>query len=508
MSWWLETSDNHSAWVSLDETDNDLRQFIGYFLTALQSIFPDAARQTLAMVNASTFPPVSVLAGNLVNEIDWIEQPFILVLDDFQHIKGGSVIDLLTRLLRHPPQALHLVLIGRRDPSLPISALRAQSRVTEIRAQDLRFNEGETAAYLTQVLGTQVDASTADALAEKTEGWATGLHLATLSIRHRGNLDPRLLEPQVNAQLVMEYLFTEVFSAQSPQFNRYLLGTAIVDRFCGPLCEAVCLPGVDPSACEYGGWEFVAWLKKENMFLIPLDAENHWFRFHHLFKRLLLNQLKRHFSAGEIKDLHTKASDWFAENGLIEEALNHALAGENPERAARLLARHGFNLLNDEQWPRLERWLGLLPRDTVGQNPELLVLFSWLHVIYSRYPELVSCLNMAEALLSARTTSEHIRGHLDALNGFQQYLSANGAGALSSSQRACKKLPRKHRWARVFAYINRAGAHQMLGERAKALATIEEAMRDPDLGGGISQGYFQANPCFIYWLEADLPAML
>ncbi len=124
----------------------------------------------------------------------------------------------------------------------------------------------------------------------------------------------------------MEYLFTEVFSRQPPEISQYLLGTAILDRFCGPLCEAVCVPGAEPFTCEFGGWEFIDWLKKENMFLIPLDPENRWFRYHHLFQKLLVNQLNRRCSAEEIKALHAQASAWFAENDLIEEALQHALA--------------------------------------------------------------------------------------------------------------------------------------------------------------------------------------
>jgi len=257
VSSWLESSSRPSAWLSLDENDNDLRLFLIYFLASIRNTFSDVGSKTLAMVDALTIPTVAVLAGNLANEIDLIEQPFILVLDDFHHINNESVLNLLTLLLRHPPQPMHLVLIGRRDPSLPISTLRGQSLVTEIRTQDLRFNEVETATYLTQVLETPVDASTVSALNEKTEGWVTGLHLATLSMRHQGNLDPSLLEPQVNAQYIMEYLFNEVFSRQPPEFSRYLLGTALLDRFCGPLCDAVCVPGGDPFACESGGWEFI-----------------------------------------------------------------------------------------------------------------------------------------------------------------------------------------------------------------------------------------------------------
>ncbi len=507
-SCWLDVSDNLSAWVSLDEKDNDFRRFLSYFLAAIQTIFSDAGRKTMALVNALTPPPVSALADNLINELDLIKQPFILVLDDFHLIKDESVLNLLTQWLRHLSQAMHLVLIGRRDPPLPISMLRAKSFLTEIRSRDLRFNEMETAMFLTQVLETHVDSPTAAAVVKRTEGWVVGLRLAALALRRRGYLDPKLIEPQMDAQYVMEYLFTEVLSLQPPEITQYLLGTAILDRFCGPLCDAVSAPGVDPLTCAFSRGDFIDWLKNENLFLIPLDSEDRWFRYHHLFKRLLVNQLKRSCSTEEINTLHARASVWFSENGLINEALNHARTGGNAAAEARLVAQHGFNLMDDEDWPRLERWLKSLPGDTVDKDADLLVLMAWIHAVYSRYADLGSCLDKVEELLSTRSTAEHIQGHLDALRGFTHYLAADGERALTCTRRALGKIPRKHRWARVFTFINQAGAHQVLGDREKALGVIEEAMRDPDLDGGISKGYFQANPCFIYWMEADLPAIL
>jgi LuxR family maltose regulon positive regulatory protein len=253
-------------------------------------------------------------------------------------------------------------MVGRRDPALPIFALRAKGQVTEIRTQELRFTKAETAEFLEQFAGIEINPSTAGALEEKIEGWVTGLRLAALSMRHRGNLDPSLLEPQVDAQYVMEYLFNEVFSRQPPEVSQYLLGTAILDRFCGPLCEAVCVPAAEPFTCEFGGWEFVAWLKKENLFLISLDAQNRWFRYHHLFRKLLVNQLNRRCGAEEIKALHAQASAWFFENDLIEESLRHTLAAGDAETAGSLVARFGHQLMNNQQWVRLERCLHLLPR--------------------------------------------------------------------------------------------------------------------------------------------------
>ena len=509
---WLETTGTPYAWVALDESDNDLRLFLGYILTAVQTIFPDFGRQTLAMVNASTLAPVAALVGSLINEIDRIEQSFILALDDFHLIKDESVLELLTELLRHPPQSMHLMLIGRWDPVLPISTARAKRLIAEIRTQDLRFDEMEIERFLAKMLGFKVDTTTAAALAKKTEGWVTGLVLAAFSMRNQGGLDPALLEPHVTAQSVMEYLFTEVFSRQPTEISRYLMNTAILDRFCGPLCEAVCAPGGDSPTFKIDGWGFIAWLKKQNLFLIPLDVEKRWFRFHHLFQRLLLNQLRRHFSQGDINNLHARASQWFAENGLIDEAIKHALAGGNSKTAAQLVVKHGFDLLNNMEWLHLQRWLSMLPKDIIRQDSGLLILLAWTYLVFSRNAEMMSCLDKAKALISDQpnppAATEHLLGHLDAMQALQSYYSAEPERALIHAQRAKKDIHRKHRYPRILVSVIRPLMHQMIGDSQKAQSEIEEMMRDETLRGGKSEGFLLVSPSFFYWIEADLTTML
>ena len=509
MSNWLEACDCPSAWVSLDKNDNHLPLFLSYFLSAVQKMFPDAGRKTLAIVNASSLPSVSILAGSFLNELERIEQPFILVLDDYHHIQDKSVNDLLTQLLSHPPRSLHLVIIGRRDPALPIFALRAKGQVTEIRTQELRFTKSETAEYLKQFTGIQINPSTAGELVEKTEGWVTGLRLAALSMRHRGDLDPRLLEPQVDAQYVMEYLFNEVFSRQPPEFSQYLLGTAILDRFCGPLCEAVCAPGAEPFTCEFGGWEFVDWLKTENLFLISLDAENRWLRYHHLFRRLLVNQLNRRCSAEEIKALHAQASAWFFENDLIEEALQHALAAGDAETAGSLVARIGHQLMNDQQWVRLERCLHVLPRDQVERDSALLVMEAWLHHIRQNVSGMTSCLKRIESLNASSPPDtlvnvKHVQGHFEALRAFQHYMAGEGESALALSRRALKDIPLHHRRARLFADIYQLGAYQMAGDLETGLSIYQEAMGSYTERHKNYHAMYLANLGLVYWMDANL----
>jgi LuxR family maltose regulon positive regulatory protein len=374
----------------------------------------------------------------------------------------------------------------------------------------------ETAEFLQIALRGKVNEAQAAALAKKTEGWVTGLRLACLSMLHRHEIDPKLLEPHVDAQFVMEYLFNEVFSLQPAEISQYLMGTAILNRFCGPLCEAVCAPDVDPLTRELGGWNFIAWLKKENMFLIPLDTEGRWFRYHHLFQRLLVNQLKRHRSEEEINVLNSRASGWFAEEGLIEEALEHALAAGDVPTAIQLVAQHGHQLMNDQQWSRLERWLDMLPRESVEENPEMLLLRLWSnHVRTAGFDvsALAAQLEKIENLISTPSPNssvkvEQIRSHCDALRSFQHYIGAEGEIALRHARLACENIPIHHKRARLRAHIFQVASYQMIGDLETGLSHyFKEVQENTNLSSG-DQAMYLANLCFMHWIDADLISML
>jgi len=320
----------------------------------------------------------------------------------------------------------------------------------------------------------------------------------------------------VDAHFVMEYLFNEVFSHQPPDVSRYLLSTAVLDRFCGPLCEAVCVPGAEPFACEMNGWEFIKWLRKENIFVIPLDPEKRWFRYHHLFQKLLVNQLNRRFSTEEIKALHAQAGAWLAENGTIEEALQHYLAAEDIPVAIQLVAQHSHNLMNNQQWPDIERLIGMLPRDRVEQDPELLIFKAWhQHVQTSgcdlptkaAYTEKIESLinNLSEKALARET---QINGHFEALRGIECYLSGDGENALKYSQSACDKIPMHHKRARVSAHLFLAATYQMLGDLETGISMYtNEIQKSIDQGSDYYAPYIE-KLCYLYWLSQLLLASI
>jgi LuxR family maltose regulon positive regulatory protein len=481
VSCWLETCDIPVGWISLDENDNDLRVFTTYFIAAVKRLFPRTCRKTHTMINGPNLPPAADLAFTLLNELDRITQPCIMVLDDYHLIKETVVHDLLTELLKHPLQSFHLVIIGRQDPLLPISRLRAKSLVTEVRTNDLRFNERETAELLRLVTGNQIGSHIVATLREKTEGWVTGLCLAAISMRLKDNPELISLDPIADAHYVMEYLFNEVLAKQPPRICEYLLGTAILDRFCAPLCEAVCAPGTQVSSCEDGGWEYIAWLKKENLFLIPLDDGNRWFRFHHLFRKLLLNHLKRRFSAEDINALHDRASVWFADNGMIEDAVRHALAAGDETGAAQLVVQNRQAAVNAERWFELEKWLSILPEGMIQQQPELLLAKAWIHYYHYDYGFIPAVLERAESLLSNHPHRQPLSGEINLFKGIAFVFQGDGALSLQYIEDALGQIPAAHHYTLAAADQFWAVAGQMQGQKERIVAKLTDLLQNQPL---------------------------
>lgn len=306
VSCWLEACDVPGAWVSLDDNDNDLRLFLSYFVSAIQRIFPVACTETRSMLSVDPLPPVSVLARSLINELDRNEKAFVLVLDDYHLIRDQHIHKLIAELLHHPSVFMHLVLVGRRDPPLQLTALRAKGKMIEMRTRDLRFSLEETLVFLQQMTGAPVDSSDAAILEEKTEGWVTGLRLAVLSMRNHRDIKSSLTRLPMENRYVTDYIVTELLSHHPLPIQAWMLKTSVLSRFCAPLCDAVCGSDTDSGGSGLNGRELVELLENANLFVIPLDDERKWFRYHHLFQALLKRQLKQRLSAKEIVNLHKR----------------------------------------------------------------------------------------------------------------------------------------------------------------------------------------------------------
>ena len=371
----------HFAWLSLDESDNDPVRFSRYVMAALQSALPglDKAASNLAM--AATAPSLTHALTVLINEIAvlGIEKTshLVLVLDDYHTIKASAIHDGLAFLLDHLPANMHVALVTRADPPLPLSRLRARNQLLEIRVNDLRFTPVEAAAFLNQVMGLHLSVDDIQALEVRTEGWIVGLQMAALALQSTGMLPggggtAGFVQAFLDSnRYILEYLVEEVLECQPDHVQAFLLRTAILNRLTGPLCDAV--RGEADAALS--GQEMLEWLERANLFIVPLDNQSVWYRYHHLFADLLRQRLRRSEPA-LVPELHRRASQWYEQNGLIEQAIDHALIGEDMERAARLVERGAEAVMMRSELVTLLAWLEVLPKDLVRQRPLLCLYYA------------------------------------------------------------------------------------------------------------------------------------
>jgi LuxR family maltose regulon positive regulatory protein len=385
------------AWLSLDEDDSELNLFLHYFIAALRTIFADACAKTFDLLQVGQPPPQEVLRTILFNDLEELPGDVILVLDDYQFISRKEVHHLLVDLSRHWPQPLHLVLISRIDPLLPLTSLRASNKICEIRTSDLRFSPQETDAYLVQAQLPLLSQSTLDLLEEHFEGWPAGLHLAALSLRSAGSQESVQLALSSKNANITGYLMDEVLSHQFPAIHTFLLKTSILDRFCPSLCEAI-VGEIDTT------WTVPAcldWIEHSELFLISLDNNREWYRYHHLFQQSLQQRLSTEMDAEHVSNLHRLASAWFEEQGLVDEALHHALAAGDLDLAARQMTAGLRDVINREDRPTLERWLRLLPEEMIQGQPGLLMIRVWALQFSWRLDLQAQVLKQIEDLLDA-----------------------------------------------------------------------------------------------------------
>ena len=510
LSAWLEECDYPNAWLSLDEHDNDLGVFLAYFLAAVRTIFPNALAATQGLLSGVSLPPLTVIVRSLLNELDDLERDLVLVLDDYHIISEQPVHDLLSALLQHPLHRLHLVIATRQDPPIPLRLLRARAQITEIRGHDLRFSEPEIAQFMAQTLGAPLTDEAVAVLAEKTEGWAVGLRLATLTLRYSGEIDGQIARLHAENRFVMDYLINEVQSHIPPAIQSFLLKTAILDQLCGPLCLEVIGPDdpdCQPQAC-------LEWLEQSGMFTTALDTQGQWYRYHHLFQGLLRTRLLQQSSADEISALHLRASVWFAANGFIEEALQHALAGQDTAAAVRLVALHRHALLNTEQRPRLERWLHMFPGQTLAHHPDLLLARAWIAELGRADTRTVlDLVEQAQALVDQMAGepehARHLQGEIDTLRSIEKSFAADDPqGVIALATRALETLPQVWYLARVEAWLELALGYQMSGQLDRAYAILAAAQREDSTDIAGPRARLWGSSCFIHWMAADLPGLL
>ena len=401
---WLTTTDHdragaprHVAWLSLDGGDSDLGRFLTHVVSALQATNPDVGADALALLEGDRFTPTDPLVS-LVNDLDAAAESTVLALDDYHVIDGVAVHDAVTFLLDNLPAQVTLAITTRADPPLPLSRLRARGELLELRASDLRFTADEAETFLTQVMGLDLERAQVAALEARTEGWVAGLQLAALSVRGRTGGDDvgDFVEAFTGShRFVLDYLLEEVLRSQPEDIRAFLLDTSVLAELSGPLCDAV--------TGRRDGQQLLEVLERSNLFVVPLDDQRQWFRYHHLFADALRAQLTSADSE-RLADLHQAAARWHAEHGRLGDAVPHAIAGGDTKGAADLVELLLAEIRVHRDDRSLRDWLRKLPDDMIRRRALLATFVGWVRLSEGDLDGADEWLDCAEAGL--RSTAE------------------------------------------------------------------------------------------------------
>lgn len=382
------------VWLSLGERDSDPARFLTYFVAALQTLSPGIGEGVLTALQSPQRPPTEAILTVLLNEMASIPDQFVLVLDDYHLLDARAIDDALAFLLEHLPPQMHLVIATREDPPLPLAQLRARDQLTELRAPDLRFTFSEATEFLNRLMGLNLSAQNVAALETRTEGWVAGLQLAALSMRGQSDPESFIRSFTGSHRFVLDYLMQEVLRQQSESIQNFLLRTSLLDRLCGALCDAVVLDEQVP------GQQTLESLERANLFIVPLDNERRWYRYHHLFAELLNQRLQQNIDKNGVADLHIRASQWFEDNGLELEAFQHAAAANDVERTARLIEGKGMPLYFRGALTPVLNWLESLPTTVLDGMPLLWTTYASVSLATGQTAGIEQKLQAAEKALA------------------------------------------------------------------------------------------------------------
>jgi len=509
---WAVSSETPSAWLSLDEADNDIRVFSAYVVAAIRNVFPNACESVASLLNSRELPPPEQIAGALCVDFELIEAPLILVLDDYHRISESQIHDFLNALLRRPPHGLRIVIVSRRDPPLALQSMRANGTLLEVRSQLLAFDERETQAFLDSAYHGHFSATAARLLHERTEGWPVGIRLALLAAPERESAEELVDRIPSDVYSVRDYLMHEVLNKCDASERALLLSTSLLERFCESVLPDLLVENHASDAPAIAACaRFMRRIRDAGLFSVPLDSRQEWYRYHHLFKSMLMEQAMLELGRQTIVEIHVRASAWFERNAYLEEAIQLLLSADRPEDAAALIVRNRNPITNAEQWIRLASWLRALPDSLVDSSPALLLLQARLLRTGGAREESQKVLASAEQLLSVSdvdsSLKRELQGSFEAARCYQLYAHSDGQGALQSAQRALELLPMENQSERGFAMIIFGGAMQMIGDASGAREALYAAMPDASSEAPTLASRVLAALGFVEWMDADLSAL-
>jgi LuxR family maltose regulon positive regulatory protein len=475
VSQWAQDCPYPSAWLSLDAEDRDPNRFLEYLVASLEVISQTVGSGLAALLRGSPPASAETVLTLLMNQLSKIPGKLVLILDDYHLAASTGVNATLTFLIDHMPTQLHLVVASREEPEIPLGKLRVNGQLAEIRQQDLRFGLEEAAEFFNQGGHFSLSKTHVHALEARTEGWISGLKLAAMSLRMHQDPDTFIASFTGSHHFVQDYLIEEVLHQQPDDVQSFLLRTSVLDRLCGPLCDAVLQ--------SQGGQRVLNQLGQANLFIVPLDSERRWYRYHHLFSDLLRQRLVQKESAAPI---HQRASQWYEDQGMEVEAFHQATLANDMAGAMRLIEGNGMPLYFRGVTAPVVQWLTSLTPTVLKSNPFLWVVFSWSLLFSGQPGQIEEKLSGAEAAMS-REPQDAVKtdtfGQIAVLRAWLAVYRNDAEGIYAHASRALELLSPESRPARTAAHCALGVAQMFRGERAQASAAFSEV-----IGAGMSSG--------------------
>ncbi len=486
---WLTGRESSTAWLTIDQGDNDRKRFWTYFISSLQVLDSTLGKGTMESMRSSgtgeeLFTDEAFL-NPLLNDLFNLNTTFFIVLDDLHRIDNTRIQNDLIYFIENMPSSIHLVAVTRSDPLWPLHRWRARESIKEIRQKDLKLTREETKRYINKIKGFSLDDHQIDKLYAKTEGWITGLQLTSLSLSSAGNIDSFIESFTGSHRNVFEYLSVEVLERQPEHVQKFLIHTSILNRLCAPLCDAV--TGTSQSS------ELLESLERKQLFVVPLDDHKTWYRYHPLFADFLQHQLKRIYPGKDIEQ-HSKAAKWFLEAGEFREAIYHAFKSENLEQVALILHEHYKEISSVEgPWMTLS-YLKELPEKMLRSYPSLLVYKAFMFFLQERREEAEVLLARAEKLgYENKEDQAEYEGMLATAKAVYQTTTYDFPQALSNTEKALKLLPTGNLFWRIWAAFFSGDIRYFSGNPKNAYPFYLEAHRNSEKMGS----YYLAISCSL-----------
>lgn len=474
VSEWLADSKRPAAWLSLDEGDNDPARFLLHLVAAIKKIVDVSDGGAWKALQSPQPPPIPYILSALVNELSSGSDSFVLVLDDYHVIESRTVHDALAFLIDNHPLPMHMIILTREDPPLPIARLRAQDQLIELRGHDLRFTSHEAALFFNQVMGLRLSSAEVLTLETRTEGWVVGLQLAALSMQGHANTAQFISAFTGTHRFVLDYLMEEVLMQQTEEVQTFLLHSSMLDRFCGALCDAILPIGKR-------GQDILEVLERSNLFIVPLDSERHWYRYHHLFADLLRQRFNQAYKDkdDEIAALHSRASHWFDQNELEIEAFRHAAAAYDTDRAAALIEGKGMPLHFRGAVYSVLTWLQRQDESTLNKRPSLWVIYASAILMVGELNGIEQKLSAAEAAMKQLDPDEidpDLVGHIASIKATLAVTRNDADTIIAQSLVALEHLHPRNLPVRAATTWTLGVAYQLQGNRTAAGQAYAEAL--------------------------------